>query len=495
MEKQELFGNNRDLVLYLMGSLCGVALVWRIPFLVYEFGGGAFILAYFIGLFILGLPLFILELLLGQKMEGPLTVIIKKIKYKLQWIGWVSFILCFIFINYLSIVLIYSVDHLYYTSYAALNPLGIQELNVKLSNAAKNFEAFNQLSPFKAVFALLLLWLVIYGTLQLGFKFIKKMNSTLLIILSCLLITLSTKGFLYILKDTAGLNHLLEIVRFSGMFDVSLWLQAFSQAGLTLGVGLGLVPTLATHRPRTAEVIRLSRRIALLFLILSIIVSLHIISTLGFMANISGESVLTLFNEKRFSLIFLLFPSFLQQTSQTVLFLIIYFIFLFLSGFLSLVLLSQMAVLFLREHWSFPYRRTNRIFCLFSFILGIFIMSELNIPRLNVFDQYLINFGLLTVILVEIFIFMHRYDPQELMDFIEMGSGSKIGRGFFFLTQWIAPVILFILILLGFTAELGSILEKNLFWRTKILSIVFLFAAFAVAYFMPRIFQKDRTLD
>ena len=40
--------------------------VWRFPYLVFVNGGGAFIIIFFFMLFVVGIPLFFLELAIGQ---------------------------------------------------------------------------------------------------------------------------------------------------------------------------------------------------------------------------------------------------------------------------------------------------------------------------------------------------------------------------------------------------------------------------------------------
>jgi SNF family Na+-dependent transporter len=47
----------------------GFGNVWRFPSLVYEYGGGAFFIPYAIAFFLIGIPLMVLEILLGQYYE------------------------------------------------------------------------------------------------------------------------------------------------------------------------------------------------------------------------------------------------------------------------------------------------------------------------------------------------------------------------------------------------------------------------------------------
>lgn len=57
-----------NFILATVGASIGLGNIWKFPYLTFKHGGVTFILAYLWALFIVGVPMLLLELTLGQKM-------------------------------------------------------------------------------------------------------------------------------------------------------------------------------------------------------------------------------------------------------------------------------------------------------------------------------------------------------------------------------------------------------------------------------------------
>ena len=74
-EPRENWGSKWEFIFSCIGLSVGIGNVWRFPRLAYENGGGSFLIPYFIILFLIGKPMYYLELALGQfSQRGPVKL-------------------------------------------------------------------------------------------------------------------------------------------------------------------------------------------------------------------------------------------------------------------------------------------------------------------------------------------------------------------------------------------------------------------------------------
>jgi len=113
------YANKCELMLSLVGYAVGLGNIWRFPYLCYTYGGAAFLIPYFISLVVLGLPLFVLELGLGQMFrQGTLGVWAKMGRPRMQGVGVAATICTWLVSLYYNVILAWTIYYLGRTLWA-----------------------------------------------------------------------------------------------------------------------------------------------------------------------------------------------------------------------------------------------------------------------------------------------------------------------------------------------------------------------------------------
>lgn len=113
-DKSRLRWNKKlDFLLSIIGFAVDLANIWRFPYLCYKNGGGVFLIPYLAMLIFGGIPLFFLELLIGQYVKkGPLTVW-DKICPPLKGVGYCSVLISWYVSFYYNVLIAWSVYFIY----------------------------------------------------------------------------------------------------------------------------------------------------------------------------------------------------------------------------------------------------------------------------------------------------------------------------------------------------------------------------------------------
>lgn len=103
---REKFGSRATVIMAMAGSAIGLGNIWRFPFIVGEYGGAAFILVYIVCCFLLSLPIFLSETIIGRRTHqgtfGAMNTLAPGTAWK--WLGLLTVASPLIILSYYSVV-------------------------------------------------------------------------------------------------------------------------------------------------------------------------------------------------------------------------------------------------------------------------------------------------------------------------------------------------------------------------------------------------------
>ena len=81
------WGNHYEYFLTSLGCAVGLGNIWRFPYVCYENGGGTFLIPYIVCLLLCGLPLYFMEMVLGQYAGSSCTKVFSRLVPVMSGLG------------------------------------------------------------------------------------------------------------------------------------------------------------------------------------------------------------------------------------------------------------------------------------------------------------------------------------------------------------------------------------------------------------------------
>lgn len=221
----------------------GLGNLWRFPYLVGEYGGGGFILAYLLALVVVCLPIMYLEVAAGRLAQGNTVHTFRRVHRTGAWYGWFVVAITTVITSYYLVITGWTLG------YAA------DSVRDDVTVFAEFSDGFASVYYFIAVVILAGLLLLRGVTAIEGLS--KVLMPLLLVLIIGLVITASrTDGWE---QAKAFLLH----ADFSAWRDPTLWTIAFGQGFYSLTIGQGYLVTYGSYIPRKAHVPRACLVVAL----------------------------------------------------------------------------------------------------------------------------------------------------------------------------------------------------------------------------------------
>uniref|UniRef100_A0A7M5WTB9 Transporter n=3 Tax=Clytia hemisphaerica TaxID=252671 RepID=A0A7M5WTB9_9CNID len=314
---REKWPRRSEFLLMLFGYTVGLGNVWRFPYLCHKNGGASFLIPYFIILAVEGMPLYYMELCLGQRLRNGSVGVWHLVSPYLDGLGFASVVICIMVCLYYNVILSWC---LIYFVNSFKNPLPwsecpkvtitkgnqtFQQPNAECEKAgptsyfwyrttldiSEDIESGNEIN-WTIAFSLLFAWLVVWLCMV---KRIKSEGKVVYVTATLPLILLGAMFFRGVNLDgfQQGLA-LLFVPEFSRLKDPLVWLDAATQTFYSLGIAYGSLIAFASYNPLKNDTTRDAITICLIDAGVSVYASVVIFCFIGYRAELKMHDCLAM---------------------------------------------------------------------------------------------------------------------------------------------------------------------------------------------------------
>ncbi|MBU5314892.1 sodium-dependent transporter [Clostridium bornimense] len=438
--EREQWGSKMGFILAAVGSAVGLGNIWRFPYLVYNNGGGAFLVPYFIAILTAAIPILILEYGMGHKYRASTPLALARGNRKWEWLGWWPTINAFFILAYYSMILSWAIKYL---TLSFTKGWGADPNNyfyndfLRLSSSPFEFTAI----IWPVLIGIAALWAVNWFICYRGVKGgIEKLNKVLLPLLILIMIIIVVKG-VTLNGSTLGLNKLFT-PDWSKVKDPSVWIAAYGQVFFSLSVGMGIMMTYSSYLPKKSDINNSAFMTGFANCGFEFLCAIGVFSILGFMATSQGVPIEEVVSGG-IGLAFIVFPKVFSIMGVWGNILgVLFFMCLIFAGLTSSVSLVEAVTAPIIDKTGWNRKKVVTWICILGFVASIAFATNAGLYLLDIIDNFINNYGIVVVGLLEAFVIGWIIKPAAIRNHTNSVSYFRIGKWWDITIKYITPVVL-----------------------------------------------------
>lgn len=441
-------------ILAAVGSAAGLGNLWRFPYLAYENGGGAFVVAFIIANILIGIPLLMLEIGLGQKTQKGAPDAFGSIKKSFKYLGWTAVTMGFLVLVYYMAVVSYGINYL--AGAFTLSWLPSAE-NFFFSEVLQISSGPGEMGgiAWPVLAGLFVGWIMVYFSAWKGVKSISavvKWTATLPFVILFLLIVRALT-----LEGAGDGLRLFLVPEWSALFSTDIWLAAFSQVFFSLSLAFGIMVAYGSLKKKTSEITKSIVWVTVGNFAVSFMSGLVVFGTLGYMAAQKGVPVTDVVAGGP-GLAFVVFPEAIAMLPalNAVVGVLFFAMFLMLAVDSAFSLLEALSTSIRDRFPSASVAKISLIISFFGVIGGLLYSTKAGLYYLDITDHFVVSYGLVIIGLIQAVIIGWFYKTKELVDFIKENSTLHLEKLWLFSVRYFIPIFLTLLLVINIKKEFAE---------------------------------------
>ena len=389
-EKQE-WSSRWAFIFAAISSAVGLGNVWRFPFTAHDNGGGAFIIPYFVGLLVMGVPLMMLEFTYGSKFKGASPLALARVSKKWEFLGWLPTLAAAMIIFYYGVILVWAMRFAIIAANQGCGQDTEAFFNNEFLRNSGHALQFNSII-WPMLIGSIILWGASYLVLSRGIKKgLERVNKIILPLMFVFAMILVARG---VTLDNAaiGLNSLFT-PDFGRLGDPSVWLAAFGQAMFSLSLCMGIMITYSSYMKKGTEMVNTTYMIAIVDVLFAFLFSVGIFAIIGYMAGVAGTAVGDVGGGA--GLVFITLPIALNYMgTMGIVVGVGFFAMLAITGWTSFLSLLEAFVAPFTEKFGWSRKKAYTIVMSIGFVVSLIYVTEAANPVLGLVDWTINNIWL-----------------------------------------------------------------------------------------------------
>ena len=438
MKQRDQWGTRLGFILAAVGSAIGMGNIWRFPYMVYENGGGAFLIPYFVAVFTAGIPLLILEFGVGQKYAGATPVTFRSLKEKWAWIGWWQVLVCFVIACYYVVIIGWSFSYLtlsFDLGWGADTSGFFFKEYLHLSSGAFDLGGIQWHIFWPVAGVWFTCWLVLICGVKKGIEIANKFFMPALFIMVILIMARAVT----MPGAVDGLNWLFK-PDFAKLGDIKVWTAAFGQVFFSLSIGFAIMITYSSYLPEDSDINNNAFMTAFINCGFSMLAGIMIFSVLGYMAAQKGVPIQEVVSSG-VGLAFVTIPQAINFMPGASFIGVLFFLSLLFAGVSSMISICEACIAGILEGFKISRKAATTILCLVGFLASIIFTTGSGLYVLDIVDHYINTFGVLLGGLIEVVLLSWFFRLETIREHVNRTSDFMVGSWWTFCLKFFTTFV------------------------------------------------------
>ncbi|MDD6340291.1 MAG: sodium-dependent transporter [Butyrivibrio sp.] len=441
-KSRDSWASRGTFILASIGSAVGLGNAWRFPGLAAKHGGGTFLLVYLVALFVIGIPLLMMEISIARKLHKGAGEAMRGVNKKAEFIGWAATGNAFVIVTYYAVVFAWVLLMVVYSVKFGKMTGDAGAASQVFFNATQTTGIIKGAKiPWPMVGAMIVAWGAIYFCIRKGASSVGKVVKYTVFLPVILLLIMAVKGCT-MPGAGEGLSRFF-VPQMSAFSDPTLWIDAIGQVFYSLSIMMAIMFAYGSYLDEKSNVATDCIIIALSDAAVSVLSGIVMFSTMGgvgMLDNITSSGIATAF---------IVYPQAIVNLTSVawvnVAFGMIFYLMLATLAIDSAFSIVEGVSASISDKFKINPRKATLVICIVAGLISIVYATQSGLAWLDIVDNWTNQYNLIIIGILECIAIGWCFKTDKVLTQINRNSKKFRMPGWWFKSsvKVIAPVLLF----------------------------------------------------